>query len=708
MKRFIAAALLLLAAVIGGYWAVFYRGFYLHFGERPSVSVPFRAEGTELLYWDGQNYVPFILRGVDMSAGRPGHYATACDAGEEDYLRWFGAVKEMGANAVRVTNVMNDDFYNALYTYNTTHTAPLYLLQGTNLENDVGDGAKDAYDREFLGALLKDGKALVDIIHGRRDMPAVGIRSGGVYRRDVSRWVVGFLVGTEWHSDTISYTDHSNIRSGAYQGTYFRTTEDATPFEAAMARVMDEITAYETDKYSAQRPVGFLCDPSCDFLEYEEVYARQLEKHARTDPEHVTALPSMKAGRFAAYRLYDFCDTFVERLSARQRQAIAPLLEGLSTDQPYGGYLELMGRYHTMPILAAGYGFSSGRGAAVRYMAPLSEEEQGRRLEMVGRTLEACGWDGGFISTWQDEWERRSWNTAFAGVPAEHYLWHDLQTANQNYGLMAFAPGEEAVCMIDGDPSEWTPADLLSEQNGLRLSARYDAEGLYLLLEGVNREEPVYVPFDLSPEVGSRSSSNASLAFERDADVIFCLDGTDKSRLMVQERWDPLRERFLYETQGNDPFLLFPEKDSKTFVTVRMAVQNPLLVDTLTPESRALQRLGVWETGHLIHGNGNYESEDYNSLADFCFGEGCVELRLPWLLLNVGSPASMMVHRDYYQHYGVEFRRIREIWMGAARANADGEISMKAFPVKGWKRVKYRERLKESYYIMQAYWKGGD
>ena len=106
MKRFIAAAILLLAAVIGGYWAVFYRGFYLHFGERPSVSVPFRAEGTELLYWDGQNYVPFILRGVDMSAGRPGHYATACDAGEEDYLRWFGAVKEMGANAVRVTNVM--------------------------------------------------------------------------------------------------------------------------------------------------------------------------------------------------------------------------------------------------------------------------------------------------------------------------------------------------------------------------------------------------------------------------------------------------------------------------------------------------------------------------------------------------------------------------------------------------------------------------
>ena len=93
-----------------------------------------------------------------------------------------------------------------------------------------------------------------------------------------------------------------------------------------------------------------------------------------------------------------------------------------------------------------------------------------------------------------------------------------------------------------------------------------------------------------------------------------------------------------------------------------MAVQNPLLVDTLTPETRALQRLGVWETGKLIHGNGDSRSPDYNSLTDFCFGEGCVEIRLPSLLLNV----------------------------------------------KGWKSLEFRERLKESYYMVQAYWKGGD
>ena len=149
-------------------------------------------------------------------------------------------------------------------------------------------------------------------------------------------------------------------------------------------------------------------------------------------------------------------------------------------------------------------------------------------------------------------------------------------------------------------------------------------------------------------------------------------------------------------------------RSSGSFVPLGTAVKNTLLVDTLTPETRSLQRLGVWETGKLVHGNGDSQAPDYNSLADFCFGEGCVEIRLPWLLLNVGAPASMMVHRDYYQHYGVEFKPIRELWIGAAQDSGEKEISMESLQVRGWKSLEFRERLKESYYMVQAYWKGGD
>ena len=667
MKKFIAAAVLLLVMGVGLYLSVFYGGFYLRLGGRYGPSVPFQTEGPSFQRWNGQSYDPMLLRGVDISSSLPGHYATAYAPTKEDYLRWLEAIGEMGANAVRTATVLDDDFYNALYAYNTGHTQPLYLLQGFGVSDSAGFGSKDAYDKGFLDALLRNGRGMVDVVHGRKNQAGGMTRDGSSYRKDVSPWTVGFLVGTEWSPDTISYTDHSPLHSGVYQGTYFQTTADATPFEAVMTRVMDGITRYETDKYGVQRPIGFLCDPSHDFLEYEEVYARQLSKHARTDPEHVVPLPSMVAGYFAAYQLYDFCDSFSVRLSAGQEQALGPLLKGLPTQELYGGYLELLSRYHTMPVIAAGYGFSSSRGATLLNTSPNDERTQGQRLVEVSQALESSGWAGGFLSTWQDEWERTSWNTAFAAVSTGHYLWHDLQSEGQNYGLMAFEPGTEDACVLDGSPGEWSEGDLLLERDGLRLSARYDAEGLYLLLEGVSREERVYLPLDLSPEVGSAVCLSPALTFQREADLLLCLDGTDNARLLVQERCDPLRERFLFETEGEDPFYDPPTQNSGRFVPLGMAVRNPLLVDNLTPETRALQRLGVWETGRLVHGNGDSTSDQYNSLADFCFGANCVEIRLPWLLLNVGDPAAMGVHRDYYQYYGVELKQIKALWVGVVR-----------------------------------------
>ena len=38
------------------------------------------------------------------------------------------------------------------------------------------------------------------------------------------------------------------------------------------------------------------------------------------------------------------------------------------------------------------------------------------------------------------------------------------------------------------------------------------------------------------------------------------------------------------------------------------------------------------------------EAADYDSLADFCFGEDCVEIRIPWALLNFANPAEMLIH----------------------------------------------------------------
>ena len=92
------------------------------------------------------------------------------------------------------------------------------------------------------------------------------------------------------------------------------------------------------------------------------------------------------------------------------------------------------------------------------------------------------------------------------------------------------------------------------------------------------------------------------------------------------------------------------------------------------------------------------------------FTDDGVEIRIPWQLLNFSNPSEMMIHDDYYEHYGVEYLHIDEMWVGFSWGEGNEyRIPMAAFPLEGWGwDVTYHERLKRSYYILQDYWAGLD
>ena len=711
MKRFLICMVTLLTVAVGGSYLVLSRGFYLDLEPGAPVSVPFCAQEKKLMVQqeDG-TYAHIELRGVELSASMPGAYASSFAPEEEDYLRWLEQIAQMGANVVRVATIMDDHFYNAFYRFNVEREEPVYLLQGIQVSDAANRGGEDAYHDTFLGRLLEDGVAVVDVIHGRKISTVGQTQGSGTYLRDISPWVLGYLVGSEWDADTIAYTDHSSIRSGAYEGEYFSTTADATPFEAALAQVMERMISYERNKYRTQRPIGFVSAPDIDFLVYEENYTRQLSKYAWVNAEHVIPSEQAEGGYFAAYQLYDFCDGFLTYLSDEQTLQLAEYIPLVDTGDVYSGYLDLLGAYHTMPVIVSSCGFSSARGAVDMDKTPLTEQEQGEALMEVWQDAVDAGWAGGFISTWQDVWERRTWNTAFATELPQNYLWHDLQSEGQNYGLMAYAPGEEPVCVLDGNPEEWMGDAPVLEWKDTALYLRYDEEGLYLLIQGdgAAQENTLYLPLDMTEELGSTRCAEPEVAFDRAADFLLCLDGTHNTRLLVQERYDAMRENFLAEITGENPFVHFPEKDSARFVPVSMALANDTLIEggynTYTADELwKLRGLGVWETGRLIHGNGDPDAANYNSLADFCYGRDCVELRLPWLLLNVADPTSMLVHQDYYTNYGVMSKTTPTIYLGLG----DGatEIAFEAIDTRNWDwDLDWRERLKQSYHVVKAYW----
>lgn len=716
MRKFLTGAVILFLIVFAGFYITFYKGISIDLHPGAPIQVKYRTDESSILVLkDSGAYQPFFLKGVDLSASMPGRYATYFAPTKEDYLRWLKEIGEMGANTVRVYTVMDDDFYHAFYTYNMTEEHTLYLLQGLLVSDSANTGAADAYDDDFFRRLLTDGRDAIDIIHGRKIIHANETKGSGTYFHDISDWVLGYLVGQEWNASTVAYTDHRSIHPSSYHGVYFTTSDDSSPFEAMLAQIMDRLILYETKKYKTQRLISFINDPQNDPFAYEISYAKQLNKYSCVDAEHILPTDQLLSGYFASYRLYDFCDDFTQYLSEKQKEQLSALLPGIDTQAVYGGYLQLLSAYHTMPVVAAGYGFSTSRGAVIKNQAPLTETQQGNALKEVYQNAVDSAWSGVFLSTWQDTWERRSWNTAFGTVLTQNYLWHDLQSDGQNYGLMAFDPGEsEKTCTIDGKPDEWSKEDRLLTEENKTLSVKTDAEGMYLMIQGDDLEKStLYLLFDTTQESGSQEirlpEAAGQLSCERAADFLLCLNGPDDTRLLVQERYDALRENFLPEITGENPFIEFPEADSPHFVSVGMALQNQTLVDetvvTTAKEAQRLRALGIWETGKLVHGNGDPDSEAYDSLSDFCFGENCVEIRLPWLLLNVGDPSQMQIHSDYYQNFGVHTHTAGEFWMGLG--DGGERISMTSRPMEGYVAPTWHERLKKSYYIMQEQWREG-
>ncbi len=215
-----------------------------------------------------------------------------------------------------------------------------------------------------------------------------------------------------------------------------------------------------------------------------------------------------------------------------------------------------------------------------------------------------------------------------------------------------------------------------------------------------------------------KNDLETALEFERAADFLVVINGEHNSRLLVQERYEAVRATSLALLTGEDPYINTPEKDTKLFKPVYMQlnslgirvadgddVEYLVDLDINDLESENQKYMDVYETGKLVYGNANPSSSDFNSLADFMFGDGFVEIKLPWQLLNFSNPSEMQIHDDYYEHYGVENLAIDRMWIGVGDG-ADA-IPMFEFALSGWgENVTSHERLKLGYYLMQDIWTG--
>ena len=745
MKKFILSVSSLVVLLFALYYVYYHMGFNFGLSADGPVMTFMKTDADTIYMERDGTYEPFEIRGVNLGVGIPGHFATDYAIDQETYLRWFQSIQDLGANTVRVYTIMHDDFYNAFYAYNSAREEqklePLWLIHGVWVNDYIQNSHRDAYDDDFLQTLLDDSKTLVDVLHGERSLSLGRGLGSGSYRKDVSRWVIGYILGVEWEDVTVAYTNESNPERRQYHGTYMETTEEATPFEAMLAQVGDNIISYETERYRQQRLVAFSNWPTTDPFLYPADITSQFMKCAQVDAEHIRTTDAFQSGYFASYHVYPYYPDYLHNildpmgLTDSRHQDMSEyyftteggvVYEEMMTgdDQvdyydedghlnTYYAYLKMLNKYHTVPVVISEYGVSTGRGMAQRdyytgrNQGRMTEREQGYALIDCYEDIMNAGSAGSCIFTWQDEWFKRTWNTMHAVDLDNTPYWSDYQTNEQYFGLLAFDPGEvESVCYVDGDTSEWTEEDLVQEEEAGRLSMKYDEKFLYFYVEAEGfrpGEDSLYIPIDTTPKTGSTYCENYDLTFERPCDFVVYIHNEEDSRVVVQERYEVMRAVFSQETEGLDPYINPVDADTSVFTKIELVLQ--LFAEEQGPVDDDAVMYETYETGALRYGDAN-PTGDFDSLADFHFTDSGVELRIPWQLLNFSNPSEMMIHDDYYENYGVEYLHIDEMWVGFAAGQApEYRISMAAFPLEGWGRnVTYHERLKESYYILQDYW----
>lgn len=714
MKKFIICITVLFLLLFGLDYAYYHMGVYIP-SSNEEINTFVTTDNDKILLRNK----PFEMKGVNIGSSIPGKWGSDYAIDYDTYLRWFHYIQEMGANTIRVYAVQSSDFYDALYEFNMTHETPLYLIQGVWVNDYIQNSYRDAYDEEFYQTFLDDCMNMVNVVHGKKkiNLNENANTGTGDYKKDVSPWVLGYILGVDWNPLTVAYTDetYKDMKEYTnYDGTYLYT-ENARPFETLLARIGDEVIGYESNRYHTQRLISFFNAYESDPFIYSKEASTLYQKCGYIDVEHIKMKDTFLSGQFASYSVFptpfdqkyfsdtEDIDTFFE-VNHIDKTNIK------SSYDSYQFYLEVLNEHHQMPVVVSEFGIPSSRGSATinnitgETLGRIDEVAQGNALVEAYRAIIDSNCAGGFIYSFQDEWDKRTWNTMHNQDLKRNPFSHDIQSEKECFGLLAFEPGEkENKVYVDGKIKEWKKEDVVFQDKNKMLSMKYDEKYLYFMIwkKDFNFDiDKLYLPIDTTYKTGSDYSRNHQLTFNRKADFIITIDGYDNTRIQVQDRYDSLRSTYSKNVYGFDTYVKknIPDKNSDNFVNILMMVQSQAVLVQNNSEMLAQ----TFETGKLTFGNSNPNHKKFNSLSDFYVNGEYIEMRIPWQLLNFADASTMEIHDDYYEHYGVDYITIDKMYAGLG---SDSHIELKPFKLEGWKnKVSYHERIKKSYDILKKEW----
>jgi hypothetical protein len=657
-----------------------------------------KADEKYLYSYQQNEWKPLFLRAVNMGMAEPGKWSTEFPSDEFTYERWFNMIAEMNANAVRVYTLMDPSFYRALYLYNIYHPdKPIYLLQGIWPEEHPPND--DYIEENYMNEFLQEIHFGIDAVHGNITIPERKGRAWGRYIADCSPYTIAWLVGREFEPQEVHATNELNP-GWTYEGTYLSCTQ-GSPTEAWLTWSCDQTVAYEVSTYGWERPVSFVSWPTLDPMQHDSEWnefgdkSKEWNDWMSVDINLMDRMPAMKGGFFGSYHIYpNFPDFMNNELD----------FYNYSDDEGrflYRGYLQTFIEQHTRyPALVAEFGLATGMGNAHSnpdgyHHGALTERVQGEGIVRMFKNMYELGYIGGVIFEWMDEWAKKTWSTEPFMIPFErHVFWHNAICPEQNYGILAneSIEPEEAEVVFDQD-------DIIEQ-----MSLKTDVSYLYIDLT-----------FKTPPSLDQQ-------------ELIIGLDTYDRDRGEMRYRQDlplsaPSGMEFKVSIKNNMANLLVIPSYNAGFMKFQSKKSSLGIFEPMNPiiNKERIRKDGSYipeirENASILH-QGSFEESLYHY---HWINEGkTLRIRLPWGRLNVTDPSSFRVLDDprtmnwYLLRDEYQTARTDGFIITAILADQNSPViygimpkpfsEIRPFSWKRWEEPLYRERLKNSYPILQQF-----
>ncbi|MGM0898905.1 MAG: hypothetical protein ACQEV0_13455 [Bacillota bacterium] len=664
--------------------------------EKDGISYPARIAGEQYEVFENGEWTDFTVKGVNMGMAKPGTFPGEAAITRQEYDRWFKAIGEMNANALRVYTLHPPAFYDAFAKYNETADTPLYLYHGVWIDEGPLEETLDAFTPEITERFQQEMKKVVDAVHGDAQVEQEPGHAFGNYKSDISDYVIGWMIGIEWYPHTVAEMDKKYPDLGEYSGTFIET-EDANPMEHWLAQQFDVLSEYEVETYDSMRPLSFTNWVTTDNIDQPAEPSDQ-EDMATVDPNHIRTKGALEeVGMFASYHVYPYYPDFLNL-----EENYTEFIDHRGERNNYAGYLRDLNESHDMPLLIAEFGIPASRGMTHKNpfgwnQGFISESEQGDIVSRLYEDILEEGLLGGLVFTWQDEWFKRTWNTMDYDNPDERPFWSNAQTNEQQFGLLSF---DRHKVKVDGE-DDWQEDSVLHEkQDGSLRSLSMDSDERYVYAK---------VQFDPQAEWWEEDSFHLYFSVRENEGIEIEEQFLADFRLSIDGKQGMLEVAGDYDTFYYDYYerlQMIPQEPDieNNFHPMRLALNKEIT----RPDTGEVYPFESYETGELRFGMADPEHAEYDSLNDYYYSEetGILEIRIPWMLLNSRDPAKKEFTGDL-QEDGIEASMTIDGIKAAAVLDGDGEpesmglADSKAYSWDAWGMPLSEERLKESYYILQ-------